>query len=405
MTRIGSGPQWCMACEWNLGAFEPPHGVAATRARRRDHRLAFAINRRLFAELGAQRPERPGWTTARVGLLATSIALLVFDLGLVGFGVYLVVTGWSLVKVVGVFLLLLGIELRPRLPRLPKGAEMLSRSGHSRLYALVDAVGERIGAPPIDGVVVNETYNASCNRYGLRRRRILTIGMPLWAALGPDARIALLGHELGHLINADPGMSLLTQPALTTFGRLARIFHPHGMIRAGAYRTGADTSPLARAAAYLIFAPLSWAAARMHVRLWKFAMRDHQRAELYADAVSVRVGGTAGAVEVMTCVLLAESVNSAMHRASRVDGSPAHLRQAARTALAIDRALVLRREQHSLRIESSFLSTHPPTGLRLRVLRAWPEQRSSVAVAAAEFDAADAELSAEYRHLVRVIAQ
>src|SRR5579859_3932671 len=240
VTRIGSGPQWCMACEWNLGAFEPPHGVAATRARRRDHRLAFAINRRLFAELGAQRPERPGWTTARVGLLATSIALLVFDLGLVGFGVYLVVTGWSLVKVVGVFLLLLGIELRPRLPRLPKGAEMLSRSGHSRLYALVDAVGERIGAPPIDGVVVNETYNASCNRYGLRRRRILTIGMPLWAALGPDARIALLGHELGHLINADPGMSLLTQPALTTFGRLARIFHPQGMIRAGAYRTGAD---------------------------------------------------------------------------------------------------------------------------------------------------------------------
>src|SRR5438105_15780164 len=56
LTRVGTGPVWCMACEWNLGACELPHGVRETRALRRDHRLAFTVNRRVPAELAAPCP-------------------------------------------------------------------------------------------------------------------------------------------------------------------------------------------------------------------------------------------------------------------------------------------------------------------------------------------------------------
>lgn len=52
-------------------------------------------------------------------------------------------------------------------------------------------------------VAVNGETNASVSTYGLRRRRLLTIGLGLWEILGTGQRIALLGHELGHYANGD----------------------------------------------------------------------------------------------------------------------------------------------------------------------------------------------------------
>ena len=46
------------------------------------------------------------------------------------------------------------------------------------------------------------------------------IGVPLWLMLPPQARISVLAHEFGHVVNNDPMRSVLTAPA-RTFGERA----------------------------------------------------------------------------------------------------------------------------------------------------------------------------------------
>ncbi|MEU4592838.1 hypothetical protein [Micromonospora aurantiaca (nom. illeg.)] len=49
-----------------------------------------------------------------------------------------------------------------------------------------------------------------------------------WGALNGPARVALLGHELGHFVNGDVRRGPVTQPALTMLGNAADLFRPRG---------------------------------------------------------------------------------------------------------------------------------------------------------------------------------
>ncbi|NUW38495.1 M48 family metalloprotease, partial [Nonomuraea sp. SMC257] len=101
--------------------------------------------------------------------------------------------------------LLLGTAwlMRPRLGRLPAGPHLRGRDRAPRLFGLLDRVGAEVGAPPVDVVFVSAEDNAAYARIGRRGRRALIIGAPLWARLGPQEKVALLGHELSHSSNGD----------------------------------------------------------------------------------------------------------------------------------------------------------------------------------------------------------
>jgi heat shock protein HtpX len=204
LTNVGDGPPWCTACEWNLDAFESPPTERATALLRRSHNLAFTLNARVFDELRVSRPSRPRWTWTKVLLTAVSVTLAVGVLAMVGGGIYLITAapfGW---KIVGLFLVLIGIELRPRVPRLRAELGRTERADAPALFSIIDEVAGKVGAPRIDLLVLDESYNAWCGRFGIRRRCVLGLGLPLWGALSADGRLALLGHELGHLVNGDP---------------------------------------------------------------------------------------------------------------------------------------------------------------------------------------------------------
>ncbi|MCW2541055.1 MAG: hypothetical protein JWN95_2780 [Frankiales bacterium] len=415
LVRAAPGTHWCAECEWNLGHYEPVvprHGSRgklrlAQRLRAWERRAAFRLNQRSFRELSQAQPTKPVWTRARGVLVLTSIALFTGTLELLWLGCELVRTFPALSFLLGVLLLGLGFELLPRLPRRPTAYAELTRDEAPALHAIVDAVAERLGARPVDVLTIDPDFNASCGRLGWRRRRVLTLGLPLWAALSPPARLALIGHEIGHLVNGDPGRAIITQPALTTFARLARIANPHRSTFR--YNSRSQLTLLDRMAERLVrllLAPLFYLALLLQSILAWVGSRDSQRAEYLADSIAAELAGSAGALELMTTILRSDEVRVAVRRAARVSADPADWRAAAERASSTESVKLRRLEQHSIREDVLLWMSHPPNGLRLRMLRAWfgaAVQPPTLTIDPERWHAADAELSSYYRRVAKAL--
>ena len=52
--------------------------------------------------------------------------------------------------------------------------------------------------------------------YGVKGKRILTLGMPLIAASNGQELVALIGHEMAHSVNGDATRSYIVSSALDT---------------------------------------------------------------------------------------------------------------------------------------------------------------------------------------------
>jgi Zn-dependent protease with chaperone function len=396
LIQPANGPAWCPECEWNLGAFEEPVGRRAGRLERRAHRLAFRLNASTLAEL-ADRPEhRFGRTRSSQLLVVISVGLLLLTLALAGLGITLLVRASFALKLLGALLVLTAIELRPRLPRLRRTLGLTDRAAAPELFAIIDEIGRAVRAPRIELIVVDDSFNAWCGRYGLRRRPILGLGLPLWGALSDQARVALVGHELGHLVNGDPEQALLTQPALLTFARLADLFNPRGLISTG------TSSPVVLMGRVLLW-PVHELFAWTNLLVCIVAARDHRRAECYADALAVDLGGTQGATELMGCLLFARSVTTATRRQALSSTSPIDWQLAAQRAVESHRLSQRFTEQHSLRIQASLVGSHPPAGLRTRMMRRWPVAPARIEICSLRFARSDAELAAEYQRTARTL--
>jgi Zn-dependent protease with chaperone function len=391
---------WCERCEWNLQAPDTEPGKRAGWLAKRSHRLAFAINAATFEELVKQPIAPRRWT--RSGLLLTAVASILFAgmLLLVGYGLDLLLNRGFGFKLIGVLFVLVGIQLRPRVGRLDRSLGLASRDQVPELFAIVDEAAAELGAPRIELLVLDDSYNSWCGRFGLRQRPVLCLGLGLWGTLSGQARIALLAHELGHLVNRDPARGLLSGQAVNTFYRLADLLNPRGLfsgVRAKYWlpeRLGQIGSQLLLTPIYLL---VLWIGYLMAVA----AARDHRRAEFYAHALAISVGGTAAMAELLGCALFGSSVRTAVRRTNSSD--PREWHSAASRVLGERSAQLARAEQYSLRAEASLLGSHPPAGLRLRVARRWPDLPGRLVISGERFAVADAELEAGYRRVARAL--
>lgn len=398
LARVRTDPVWCTHCEWNLGQWPAPVEKKGRRATLRNRRRAFAANRRLLGELEGVRPQPLRRSRAGVVLAAASLALVLVDLALIATGLYLIVTAIWTVKIVAVILVMIGIECRIRFYRLDSYGSV-TRDEAPQLWSVVDRAAASLGAPAVDRLTITNEFNAACGRSGLRRQTVLEIGLPLWAALGPAGRQALLGHELGHLVNGDPTTAFATQPALTTFRRLAQIFDPDGLVDS----SNPVRELIGTVIAYLVFYPFQSGCRAAHRFLSRVAAQDHQRAEAYADALALRLGGTAGAVELMRVMLFGDAVRAALRRAAPSGAEPDAWRAEVERALAQRQPDTRLAEQRSMRYDVELYASHPPSGLRSRLVRSWPATEPAVPVLADTFLAADAELTGKYASARRAI--
>ncbi|MDN3024472.1 M48 family metallopeptidase [Streptomyces sp. S.PB5] len=386
---------WCAACDWNVDP-QGPDRRKQGRLERRRRRMAQRYGERLLEDLAgaAGRPERERPGRSAAGVLAYTVALLVHGVTLALFagGLWFVIGGWGgFGMVAGLFLLGVAVTLRPRLNRLPAGAHTVSRTAAPELYALVDEVAVALGTRGVDVIVLDGQPNASVTHLGVRRR-VLTLGLPLWEVLSPQERIALLGHEFGHFTHGDTRHGMVVG---TAYGSLTTWHY---------YLSPIERPSGAEYVVNLFYFVPRWLITGVVLLLDLLTTRASQRSEYLADAAAARVGSSEAAAGLMDQLLVAESIETTLYRevnARRMRGSA---RVSAQDAEGLWEALAThlrsvpeseheRRRRVSARRGHSVDATHPPTHLRRTLLLRLPPTPASVTADAGRTGRLAAELA------------
>jgi Zn-dependent protease with chaperone function len=267
------------------------------------------------------------------------------------------------------------------------------------LFALLDEVARATGSQPPDLVLVSADFNASVDRAGLRRRLVLTVGLPLWEALDDPQRVAVLGHELGHEVNGDPRSTLLIGTAVESLHRWAWLLLPDTRAPRQRRRFGArgGSGSLLAVAEHLVpivLLPLSVTVGLLALGLQRIGARSGQRAEYRADELAAGAAGTDSAVSLLDHFFLAEQCINAMQLAVSVDRDADVWAAERRFLRAVTPAQRERWRRIAAREQHRTDASHPPTLLRREMLLSRPMVTGSVHVTPAMLASANDELVA-----------
>jgi Zn-dependent protease with chaperone function len=308
----------------------------------------------------------PRWTPAKIAAFAIAILVHLLTVSLLAAGAALILLSWINVAgiILGLALIGIGIMMRPRLGKLPTHG-VVERHEAPELYALVDEIAAMIDTRSADVIAIDEKLNASWAIEGLRRRRVLTLGLPLLAMLEPQERVALIAHELAHGRNGDSTRGLAIGSALDALAEI------HQVLVSG--RGSMDWSKFAFVE--WLTRPILWLLAQPVVGVLQLELhllyRDKQRAEFLADAIAARAAGAPAEVGSQEKLLLDRVLESVVHQAmhGRTDDLFATLKSAVRSVPERE----LERRRRIARLEHTRLdATHPPPSHRIRLVEAQP---------------------------------
>ncbi|HXR74284.1 M48 family metallopeptidase [Actinocrinis sp.] len=396
--------QWCESCGFN--ADTAPEQPEKRRVARRTAR-ARARAEQLCEQLTTAEDLRP---TSATGVAVTVLSTLVHlvTVAVVVGSVLAVKTwaseywwGWPL----GVLGILVAIAVRPQLweiLRKPRDIDQncLTRDKAPALFGLLDRCAAQLTAPVPDYVLMDTRFNAATRSIGLRREKLLILGVPLWVVLSGPERVALLSHELGHHVNRDVTHGVWATIARRSLIEWIRIFNPRESVRDRfARRHLGRSGPLESMASALVPAflfvvcgPAFLLVLGCYVGLTRLDLRCGQRAEYLADELGARLASSAAAISLTQRLALAESVAYFVRRLKSerakedpwarlrayIDSIPEHER---RRRMLLD-------ERRGTRIDA----THPANYLRRKMLERRPQFPGTIEVDDAEWAAIDAEL-------------
>ena len=380
---------WCPGCNWNLSAPAPP--VPRTRFERAYLSAGDRLGRRLEDELGAVPELEPRLTPGKAAAFAIAIAVHTFTAGLALSGAFLLLNFASPPAVVlGLSLLSLAWLMRPRLGRTPS-EDLVGREQAPTLFALIEEVAAALSTRPPALVVVNEDYNAFWNVTGIRRKRVLGLGLPLFDPLTPQERVAVIAHELGHGRNGDVTRGLVVGSALGSLSQLYAVMMPVRVDSAHWDGWIAIAQPITNAVLWVLSRPVWWLLYLEAHLVW----RDSQRAEYLADALAAGVAGTGPEIS-MKERLFDEVTFDVISRQAlhRPHGEPIDLFAELRAATAQVPGHERERRRRVARLEHARLNaTHPPTGRRIALLQARPQREAAVLLTPQRSAQIDAELA------------
>ncbi|MEM9785969.1 MAG: M48 family metallopeptidase [Pseudomonadota bacterium] len=189
----------------------------------------------------------------------------------------------------GAVLIGAGYFLCPARYRLPKGA--LTRADAPGFFAQLDEVSAALNAPAITHVVVTDDFNAFVTREG--QKTVLGIGALLWDAVPGDQKVALVAHEIAHLVNNDPARGKRMRYALDTLARWDDLVAPDW--------DGNVFADIALLPFRLLIAALEQA-------LLRPMFLQSQRAEYLADALAAEVAGADAISRLLITLSLGEGL-------------------------------------------------------------------------------------------------
>lgn len=320
-------------------------------------RITRSLNRRLVDELASARSNRRA-SPAKVAVwLLAGVVHLTTAAALVG-GLWLLLEGttWPL-RVIGGILVVTALAMLPWI-RPSRDATLVDPDRAPETFALIAEVAAAVKAPMPTRVYVDADYNAGVGLYGFRGRQ-LVLGAPLWVACSPEARTALLAHELGHFANGDAQHGRFAFAAVHAVASWIDVLTPNDFVG-----EGVSPSVITRMATWPIRAVLTGFLLLVNL----LDAQAHRRQEHYADLASVHVAGTAGAIDLLQMLPVGTGVEVACSRSIAVSSTrplrlaidqwsaryDASARQAAMRGAAADKS----------RIDD----THPPTIERIRLV-------------------------------------
>ncbi|GJF24968.1 M48 family metallopeptidase [Streptomyces sp. HO565] len=392
---------WCAACDWNVDPEEPQPDQG--RLDRAERALARRHGEQLLTEILSGQDARPRRDASAVTATALALTVHGITVALAVGGVWSVVAGWGGVGMVaGLVLLALAWVLAPRVGRLPDDRPVLLRADAPELFALVDEVARAVGTRGVDAIAVDGSINAAVTTYGVRARRLLVLGMPLWEVLTPEERIALLGHELAHYANGDTRNGLVVGTAVRTLSVWHHILQPLP------HPTGLEVIVNAL---YVLPRLLIGGLLVLIVRL---TSRAGMRAEYLADRLAARTASTQAAVGLLDRLLITDSLGVRL----RTETNRAALRGPRSTRQATARADELwgrlttyatsipeheyeRQRRAGARRGHQVDTTHPPTHLRRACLLAGRPETAAVMPQAHRTELIATELAAARTEVAR----
>ncbi|MET7451546.1 M48 family metallopeptidase [Streptomyces sp. NPDC005574] len=271
-------------------------------------------------------PERADWSRAAAYGLAGLINLV--TAGLFVGGLLLVILGWAALVplLTGTLFIALAVQMRPRFDRLGKDDQpVLTRGDAPVLYALLDEIADAAGVRRVDAVQIGADFAVRVAATDGGRKRVLTVGMPLWVTFTPQQRVAAIAHELAHVASGDVRRGLLVSMALSSLNSGTELLKgrevedvetPTGSVSiahadkvAGAARAFESRGRRN----WIMWLPglVTRGVARLLVRL---ALNGSRHAEYLADAATARVASTRAAISVLHDRHLADAVTIEVHR-------------------------------------------------------------------------------------------
>ncbi|MEU9203764.1 M48 family metallopeptidase [Streptomyces sp. NPDC048332] len=226
---------------------------------------------------------------------------------------------------IGVLLLGMAVPLRPRSGRLDPDAPTVREADAPALFALVHRTADIAGVRRVDAVQFTADFSVSVIHYGLRRRRCLVLGLPLWAAYPPQQRVAAVAQALGASATRDVRDSAFVGSALrsltagsqavqegepsATPPRISPVALGAAAVADGTRRFDARS----RKSEWLLWIPRTALAATARLLLW-LTEPAARRALFAADDASARAASSQAALAALRDRRLARAVGVEMHR-------------------------------------------------------------------------------------------
>jgi Zn-dependent protease with chaperone function len=394
---------WCDKCDWNLDAGSQPE--SGSRQARRAAR-AKAEGERLFLDLKHSGQVLPSNSSARVASFVLALAIHLTTVAVFALGLYFVITSFLslLMFVVGIPLLLLGLVLRPQLGRLERDALTLTPTDAPALYGLLNRIGADLGARPVDVIAIEPSFNAAHGQIGIRQQRVLWIGLSLWNVLDDQERIGLLTHELAHQVNGDLTHGLVVGTALRTLGTWMAILRartrPGGQVRT-VFESVERLGELLASLAMRALSNLVGGAYRLERSL---LFQSEQRAEYYADWLAAEIASTDAMIGCLDSLHLERFCILAIRFAAQHEQPDIWAAERQFLADLSPKEWERQRRLHA-RHGTSIDSTHPPTNLRIELLRQKPAQEAHITMSPADSVAISEELARCFSRLNNAIVE
>ncbi|WP_343238367.1 M48 family metalloprotease [Streptomyces sp. SID13031] len=243
-------------------------------------------------------------------------------------------------------------------------------------------------------MVLDADPNIGFTRVGWRFTPVIRIGLSLWAGLRPQERVAVLTHELGHGKNSDAVHGWVVSSAVSALDEIQQTFgeQPLDELRRDVhslYAGDMSNSGLNK----LLDLTIGAAARRMQWLLTAVDLRAGQRAEYLADRRAAEIGGSDATASALERLVLAETSYRALHQALRFGSEVEPLEAVTRAVREVPAREIERRVRVSRLRDTRIDSTHPPTNLRTKLIRARPAHHALVVLGTDENRAIDRELA------------